>query len=200
LFEVNSDSIDFGIVSVGDSSISELNLYNSKDSTVTINEFLINDSSFSVLNDLPISIPPQDSVTLLLKFKPTAEGYYIDKLNVRFVTDTLLIGKQVKLIGTTSLVSVEGQNNSNFQFSLSQNFPNPFNPTTTIKYKIPKRSFVTIKIYDILGNEVATLVNEEKIQGSYEVKFDGISLTSGIYFYQLKTDSFFKTKKMMMLK
>ena len=85
-------------------------------------------------------------------------------------------------------------------FYMSQNYPNPFNPTTRIKYEIPERSFVTIKIYDVLGNEVITLLNEEKSASTYEVEFDGTGLTSGIYFYQLKVGSFVETKKMILLK
>ena len=92
---------------------------------------------------------------------------------------------------------------------LFQNYPNPFNPLTTISYVIPERSFVTIKVFDILGNEVATLVNEEKQAGSYEVEFStgshsGLSgireLTSGIYFYRLQAGNFIQTKKMILLK
>ncbi len=85
-------------------------------------------------------------------------------------------------------------------YHLYQNYPNPFNPSTTINYQIPKISFVTIKIYDVLGNEIATLVNEEKPTGSYEVDFDGSELTSGIYFYQLKAGNFVETKKMILMK
>ena len=85
-------------------------------------------------------------------------------------------------------------------FELSQNYPNPFNPTTRIKYEIPKTSFVTIKVYDVLGKQVATLVNEEKIAGNYEVDFDARRLSSGIYFYNLQTGSFVETKKMILLK
>jgi hypothetical protein len=89
--------------------------------------------------------------------------------------------------------------------NLYQNYPNPFNPTTTIKYQIPEISFVTIKVFDILGREVATLVNDEKPAGNYEVQFsshsvEGRSLTSGIYFYQLKAGDYSETKKMILLK
>jgi hypothetical protein len=86
------------------------------------------------------------------------------------------------------------------EFSLSQNYPNPFNPSTKIKYQIPELSFINIKVYDVLGNEVATLVNEEKPVGEYEVGFNGRGLTSGIYFYQLKAGSFVETKKMIFIK
>jgi len=86
------------------------------------------------------------------------------------------------------------------QFTLSQNYPNPFNPTTTIKYQIPEMSYVTIKVYDVLGKEVTTLVNREKPAGSYEVEFIGDRLTSGIYFYQLRAGSYVDIKKMVLLK
>ncbi len=85
-------------------------------------------------------------------------------------------------------------------FMLDQNYPNPFNPFTTIRYSIPKSSLVSLKVYNILGNEVATLVNEEKPVGNYEAKFDASGLASGIYFYQLKADNFSDTKKLIFMK
>ncbi len=92
------------------------------------------------------------------------------------------------------------------EFVLYQNYPNPFNPTTTIKYKIPSvasgfsLSKVTLKVFDMLGNEVATLVNEYKQPGVYEVEFDASKLSSGIYFYQIHAESFNRTKKMILTK
>jgi len=85
-------------------------------------------------------------------------------------------------------------------FSLSQNYPNPFNPGTIINYQLPINNFVSLKIYDVLGNEVAILVNEEKPAGKYQIEFDGSSLPSGIYFYKLTSGSFVETKKMILLK
>jgi len=84
-------------------------------------------------------------------------------------------------------------------FYLSQNYPNPFNPTTSIKYQMPELSFVSIKIYDVLGNKIKTLVNEVKPAGSYEIDFNASGNASGIYFYQLKTQSYSETKKMILL-
>ena len=86
------------------------------------------------------------------------------------------------------------------EFGLIQNYPNPFNPSTKINYQIPEISFVTLKVYDVLGNEIATLVNEEKPIGSYEVEFNAKSLPSGIYFYRLQAGSFVETKKMVLMK
>jgi photosystem II stability/assembly factor-like uncharacterized protein len=85
-------------------------------------------------------------------------------------------------------------------FNLSQNYPNPFNPSTSLQYAIGSRQFVTLKVFDLLGREVATLVNEEKPAGEYEVEFDGSDITSGIYFYQLIAGEFTETKKMILIK
>ena len=86
------------------------------------------------------------------------------------------------------------------KFELSQNYPNPFNPGTTIRYSMPQQGNVTLKVYDVLGNKVATLVNETQSAGKYEVRFDASQLSSGIYFYQLKTDNYYEIKKMTLIK
>ncbi len=83
---------------------------------------------------------------------------------------------------------------------LKQNYPNPFNPSTLIQYAIGSRQLISLKVYDLLGNEVAALVNEEKPAGLYEIDFNAFDLTSGVYFYQLKTEGFVETKKMLLLK
>ena len=85
-------------------------------------------------------------------------------------------------------------------YALSQNFPNPFNPTTTIKYSVPKAGLVTIKVYDILGREVTTLVNEQKTVGNYEVQFNAAKLASGVYFYRMQAGDFVDIKKLLLLK
>jgi hypothetical protein len=85
-------------------------------------------------------------------------------------------------------------------FHLSQNYPNPFNPFTKITYSVPQLSFIMLKVYDVLGNEITTLVNEEKPAGSYEVEIDGRKLSSGIYYYKIQANNFIKTKKMLLLK
>ncbi len=85
-------------------------------------------------------------------------------------------------------------------FSLQQNYPNPFNPTTVISYQLPKEGIITVKIYDILGNEITTLVNGFKTAGRYSVSFDASHLASGVYFYQLQSNGYVATKKMILLK
>jgi hypothetical protein len=85
-------------------------------------------------------------------------------------------------------------------YTLYQNYPNPFNPSTKIKFVIPKSSSVNLKVYNVLGKEAATLVNEKRLAGSYEVEFDASRLPSGVYFYKLQAGSFAETKKMVLLR
>jgi photosystem II stability/assembly factor-like uncharacterized protein len=106
------------------------------------------------------------------------------------------------LKGNTELViNVENiENDFVNTYKLDQNFPNPFNPSTKIKYSVPQSSNVVIKVFDILGNEIETLVHEEKQVGTYEITWHAANLPSGVYFYQLKAGSFIETRKMLLLK
>jgi hypothetical protein len=93
-------------------------------------------------------------------------------------------------------------NNLPDKFILQQNFPNPFNPSTKIRYTVPSGSFeqIRIEVYDILGNKVITLVNEEKPAGTYEINFDGGELSSGVYYYKMISSNNTDVKKMLLLK
>jgi len=86
------------------------------------------------------------------------------------------------------------------EFVLYQNYPNPFNPSTKIKYSIAVESYVRIKVFDNIGNEVATLVSSKQAAGNYEINFSAINLASGIYFYRMQAGSYIQMKKMMILK
>ena len=108
------------------------------------------------------------------------------------------------------ITDVEDEDSNPVDFYLSQNFPNPFNPTSKIRFQVAKQGFVSLRVYDVLGIEIAVLVNEEKSAGSYEVEFSAIggsasggdvyNLSSGIYFYSLVTTEFNKVKKMVLIK
>jgi Secretion system C-terminal sorting domain len=108
-----------------------------------------------------------------------------------------------KLYYNTYTISVTGNNSELaglFDFKLEQNFPNPFNPSTKIRWEIPLQNRAIIKIFNILGEEISTLVDEEMAAGKYEILFNGSNLASGVYFYQLRSGNYIKTKKMMLLK
>jgi len=151
-------------------------------------------------------IAPDDSVGITFTIYPprinrTGLDIYQPKIVIdsRFSIGTTHFEKTIRfhLVGT---VNVEGDDNIPSEFYLSQNYPNPFNPVTIVKYSIPKSSFVSFKVYDILGNEVGSLVNAEQNAGEYEIKFDGKNLSSGIYFYRITTNDFHKTLSMVLMK
>jgi hypothetical protein len=132
--------------------------------------------------------------------------------NYSFIDKNVKPGKysyrlsQVDYDGTCEyLQAIEVELTSPEVFKLEQNYPNPFNPSTTINYQVPKQTYVLLKIYDILGNEIVTLVNQEKEPGKYKVEFDlrkteSNNFTSGIYYYQLKAGEYTQIKKMIILK
>lgn len=99
-----------------------------------------------------------------------------------------------------SPTGIENEPNNHFDYKLHQNYPNPFNPSTTIKFQISNSGFTTIKVYDVLGNKIATLLNEEKPAGNYKVSFHASNLPSGIYFYRISSGSFIDVKKMVLTK
>ncbi len=104
------------------------------------------------------------------------------------------------LLDRGHITNVEDEKQIPSEFNLTQNYPNPFNPTTKISWQSPVGSHQTLKIYDVIGNEVATLVDEYREAGSYEITFDASKLSSGIYLYKLQAGSFVEVKKMTLIK
>ncbi|MBN1632606.1 MAG: T9SS type A sorting domain-containing protein [Ignavibacteria bacterium] len=106
----------------------------------------------------------------------------------------------IKIAPDTLLTSVKNEHKFVSDYRLFQSYPNPFNPVTTIKYQIPKSDFVTIKVYDVLGKEVATLVTKKQDEGSYEIKWNASEYPSGVYFCKLTTEDYTNVKKMLLIK
>jgi predicted GH43/DUF377 family glycosyl hydrolase len=159
-------------------------------------------TNFKILNppSLFTAIQPFDDIKIQILFQPKQAGSYTDTLYISS-NDTSQLIKKIVLTGQSTATDVEKNSSAlPLRFDLSQNFPNPFNPTTVINYSVPKAGFVNITVYDLLGREVKTLVSEEKAAGNYTVQFSGSSLASGIYFYRMQAGDFMQSKKMILLK
>jgi hypothetical protein len=142
-----------------------------------------------------------------------ASGTLIDSVNLAAVTDTSASFGRLpdgssnwqilvpRTRGTSNgATDVEDNINSILEYKLNQNYPNPFNPSTTIEFKVAKTGLVTIKVFNILGKEVATIVNEVKNSGTHFINFNASELNSGVYFYKLNADGFSATKKFVLMK
>ncbi len=123
---------------------------------------------------------------------PLSASSYQVTITWHSVWDLSLLNRATGVIKENNLIPEE--------FSMSQNYPNPFNPATTIKYSIPKGGLVTLKIFNILGQQVVTLVNKEQRAGEYSIEFSLMNLASGVYFYRIQTGNYSLTKKMILLK
>jgi hypothetical protein len=129
-------------------------------------------------------------------------GYYTDNSTGCTMTGgaTQLDRPNISLVMSSVTGTQNISGNAPSTYSLSQNYPNPFNPVTRINFDIPKQGFVTMKVFDILGREVRTLVNEVKSPGKYSVDFNGMELSSGVYFYRLESNGFTDIKRMLLIK
>jgi hypothetical protein len=117
-------------------------------------------------------------------------------------SSSIPLGSIYTTVKYVQIPSSTGDGNTHIpvSFKLRQNYPNPFNPATTIRYDLPTAEYVTLRVYDILGREVATLVNKRQTAGSYSIRFDANQLSSGLYFYKITAGSFNKTRKMVVMK
>jgi photosystem II stability/assembly factor-like uncharacterized protein len=163
---------------------------------------------------LGIIIPPHDSINVSfyeVDLCPICDyevqEYFKDTLRFVFTFmdgNIYSFSKSIPISGEGYPSDVEGEDVFLDEYILEQNYPNPFNPSTSIKYAISSRQFVALKVFDVLGNEIAVLVNEEKSSGSYEVNFSATGgaskLSSGVYYYQLRAGEYVESKKMIYLK
>ncbi len=140
--------------------------------------------------------------TLLGDMNGTNGSTYAHQTKISSTGDIYYLSNSTLLRINSSLSAVKEQNLNGVPngFSLSQNYPNPFNPTTIINYSIPQESFVSLKVYDVLGNKVASLVSKERKSGKYSVTFNASGFPSGIYFYKLSINETVYVRKMIFLK
>lgn len=176
--------------------------FRSRDTSFSPQQILLSSSSLAIDNGFKYAaMITNDSLKI----------YSIDKKCIINSISIPAIGTSPKLVvdspyvyihqTTRQITSVEDIDNANsLRFTLGQNYPNPFNPSTTISYSIPKKSIVELKVYDMLGREVETLVNKMQNEGEYKIQFNGSSLPSGIYVYTIQAGEYRTSKKLMLLK
>ena len=157
-------------------------------------------AAYSAIDEIGLQYSRCDTGNFHLK------GYYGDTANdllKHLYAMNIILGSALDILYNQT-TGLNGVDLNNYNFTLDQNYPNPFNPSTIISWQSPTGSWQTLQVYDILGNEVATLVDEYKLAGKYEVEFNPSSsiknLASGIYFYRIQAGCFAQTKKMMVLK
>jgi hypothetical protein len=136
---------------------------------------------------------PDYSTSQLGDISPPANGSFLTDIQAMSINTFIVAYKQQTNVSA-------GINSLPVSYNLSQNYPNPFNPLTTINYSVPKSEFVKIKVFDLLGREVITLVNEYKPVGNYTVQFNANKLSSGVYFYRMESGFYSQTKKLILLK
>ncbi len=188
---------------VNDTASYYLSIFNNGNAALTVNSLVSSNPVFTV-ESAPSNIPPSQYGLAKIKFRPdVANTTFNGTLTINNSDSNIVInltGINGTPIGITPISSEVPKH-----FSLSQNYPNPFNPTTKIRFDIPAAvgnayMSVQLKIYDVAGREVMTLVNEQLHPGKYEVGFNGDKLSSGIYYYRVQADDFTDVKKMVLLK
>jgi hypothetical protein len=180
------EAIAFGCVTVGSSAESTVVIQNSGLGSANGLSVRSSDPQFILTGDLS-DVPPNVSRTLTVRFSPLATGIFSGSLTVGSTNLSAPIVIQV----TGSAVD---------HFALGENYPNPFNAQTTIGFDVASSTQVQLKVFDVLGRDVVTLVDEQMAPGLYKRVFDGSSLSSGVYLYQLKAGSFTQTRKMLLVK
>lgn len=154
---------------------------------------ILDNKTIAICNDDDFGIESNKRTIISAKKIPTGIDKVVD------YNELTIVQLDQSLIDAPTSVR-DNITGSPIEFGLDQNYPNPFNPATNIGYRISNIGFVSLRIFDVLGREVTVLVNEVKLPGVYTVSFDGSSLTSGVYFYQIRTKNFISTKKMIIAK
>jgi len=189
--------VEFDSTLVSTSSSSQIYIANSSSAQLNIDSITISDPRFTSDGNTA-SIESYSFRKIQVEFNPDSIKNYNATLTVYSnggIKNILLTG-----IGKDNSVNVEDDVSLPIAFTLEQNYPNPFNPSTRISWQSPVSSWQTLKVYDVLGTEIATLVNEFRNAGSYEIDFYASNIPSGVYFYRLQTGNFVSTRKMILLK
>ncbi|MDQ3019564.1 MAG: endonuclease [Bacteroidota bacterium] len=188
----------YDTLAVNDTASLLLSLFNYGAGNLTVTSITSSSPQFTIDN-FPAAIPENDFRYAKIKFTPDQINHTFNSTLTIANNDSLitvsLTGYSNNLTGVTTLAS-----EIPVEFSLNQNYPNPFNPNTAIHYSIPTTQYTMLKVYDVLGNDVATLVNEKQDAGIYTINWNAVNFPSGIYYYKIISEDFTATKKMTLIK
>jgi len=196
---LNPVALDFGDVATNSDSTMIFTIMNTGNADLEVTDISSNEPVFTV-NITDTTISQGNDLEVEVTFTPTEEILYNGIIEV--VHNALGSPDSVYVVGNGIITGIEDEllNTIPTEYVVYQNYPNPFNNSTVIKYSVPQEGLVALIVYNLLGEEVARLVNDIKQTGNYEVSFDATGLPSGIYFYKLQAGSFIETKKMILLK
>jgi hypothetical protein len=198
-------NVVYDTLAANDTSSYYVGIMNYGNASLTISSAVSSASQF-IVESVPSSVPQNEMRYLKVKFKPAATNQtYTGTLTIQNSDSTIIVNLKGFSNSSNGIKIISQETPS--KFMLDQNYPNPFNPSTKIRFAIPENGvskidngMVTLKIMDILGRDISTLVNERLHPGYYEVTFDGSGLNSGIYYYTVKAGEFSETKKMLLIK
>ncbi len=196
-FSISLLDISFGNVLLGSSGVDSFYICNTGAAMLTIDSVKTATALFAI-TPASATINPSDSAKFYISFSPVTADEVKD--TALFYNNSDGSPQIIALDGNGTLTAVKTHSDMPREFSLSQNYPNPFNPTTRLRFTIARAGFVTLKVYDMLGREIATLVNEQKSSGTYDAQFNGSTLPSGVYYCRLESGSLVSTKRMVLLR
>lgn len=205
VFGISTITLDFDSVATQTADTLALVISNTGNADLWITPVASLDNPFSVVDTAAFVVAPGNNQNFEVTFAPVLAGVFTDTL-ILFTNDPIYPSVAITTQGiATTLTGIDGNAAIPIKFALEPNFPNPFNPTTSIQYSVGKSARIELRVFDILGQEIRTLVNEIKNPGTYEVVWDGKNnagrqVPSGVYFYRLQTAQFTQTRKMLFVK
>jgi hypothetical protein len=191
-------SLDFGQVPVGEISSMSVLVQNIGGQTLDVTDILVDDAAFSVTPPTSFSLAALDTHRVYVEFSSPDTGLYTG--NLTFMSNDPL-APSVSLTGEAVSVTGVGEGDQlPAKTELLQSYPNPFNPSTNIVYRVDSQQSIVLTVHDVLGQEIATLVNEVKRSGTYTATWDATGFASGVYYYRLTAGSYIETRKLVVAK
>ncbi len=202
MMTARATGIGFGTIDVGQSVSKTVSLSNSSVNTLRVDSIVHQSKAFSMPQAItfPLSLTKSDTLSFSVAFSPDTAKVFLDTLKIYSTAQNSPFKVVLFGVGQGTAGVEQGNEMQPLVYHLDQNYPNPFNPATRLRFTIADYGFVTLKVYNVLGQEVATLVNGQRVSGTYEVEWNASALPSGVYIYRLQSGSFVDAKKMLLEK